>query len=526
MADTEPDEGGQGSSSAVPTVVAALLGGAILAAGLLLNRTEELTIVVVSMDTTRPDHLTPYGGRETSPTLDRLAREGVRFTQARSSTSWTLPAHMSLFTGLPPAVHGVTIDFQKLDSGRPIMGRIFQDAGFRTVGLYTAPYVHPRFGFGAGMDFYEGMTLNPMAYDLTPAEMNSQMGLRESYSHQEVTSPRVANRAAFFLGDRPTPRNLLFLHLFDPHYDFRAGPAFTDRFVDPKYHGSVVGDAVMTQVGTTIRPDMSAADLDHLRSLYDAEIAFTDRHLSDVIKAIEREDMLGRTLVVVVSDHGEEFFEDGRFGHRMGLRDEVLRVPMIFWGPGIIPEGVVVDDEVALYDVLPTLMDYADISLVESEEESGPIWGRSLRPLMEGGSLPPRPSSSQLTYVHRDDRDHLTRHDALVLGGLKVIRRVQVPWSPAVDRDIFREPDWSTAEYDVFDLSQDPGEQDDLFERNPDDPRVKKALAELEREDQAQAQAVAAYAPQGIRMDPNDPMQGKDILEQLKAVGYLTGQDQ
>jgi len=520
LSEAEPSPGEPSKGSPVSTIAALLVGGLIVGAGLLLSRTEEFSIIIVSMDTTRLDRLSTYGAeRPTSPSLTRLANEGVRFTQARSSSSWTLPAHVSLFSGQPAGVHGVNIDFQRMDPERPVLGRLFKDAGYRTVGLYTAPYVHPRFGFGAGMDFYEGMTANPMAYDLTPGQMQRERGLREGFSHQEITSPLAASRMSWFVNNRDSPKNLFFLHLFDPHYDYRAPARFTRSMVDARYAGSIQGDGIMEQVALgNIGPEMTAADLDQLKNLYDAEISFTDKHLGDVIAAVEREGLEGRVLVVVLADHGEEFFEDGRFGHRMSLRDEVIRVPLVFWGPGIIPEGLVIDDEVTLYDVLPTLLDYAGL------EPQPDVWGRSLRPLIEGQSLPPRPSSSQLIYVRQGERDHFTRHDGLVLQGTKVVRRVQVPWSPENDRDMAAEPDWSTVEYDVYDLAADPGETHDLYDANPDAPRVLAVLAALEQE--LQAQQAAGSSAEALQFGAGDSMARIDLMEQLSALGYLTGQDQ
>lgn len=515
MEEAEPSRSGAPARS---TVLAVALGAAILVTGLILSRTEQLIIIVVSMDTTRADHLSAYGyDKDTSPTLARLAAEGTSFTHARSTTSWTLPSHMSLFTGLPVAVHGVSIDFQQLDLGRLTLGKAFQDAGFRTVGLYTAPYVHPKFGFGSGMDFYEGMTANPMAYDLTPAEMGTQMGLREMYSHQEVTSPRVADRARFFLKERSSDRLLLFLHLFDPHYDYKAPPKFLKRFASGTYSGPLVGDGIMTQL-ELIKPDMDPADLAQLKAMYDAEIAFTDKHLGDVIAEVEAQGLVGRTIVVVTADHGEEILEAGRFGHRMTLRDEVLRVPLVFWGPGIVPAGVTVGDDVALYDVFPTLLELAGI------ERDPLLYGRSLRPLMDGARLPPRPSSAELTFLHRDGPDYYTRHDAVVFEGLKVVRRVRVPWSPKNDRDLSQEPLWETAEFDVYDLRADPGETINLYATEPESPRVLAVLDALVREQSAQDEARAAYVPRGVKRLANDPMADLDVMDQLRAVGYLTGQ--
>ena len=122
-------------------------------------------------------------------------------------------------------------------------------------------------------------------------------------------------------------------------------PAQRAAFTDPHYRGPVDGLEVLGRP-ESIHQAMAPADRAQLLGLYDAEIRFVDDNLADVVAAVEESGRLGSTIVVVTGDHGEEFFEDGRIGHRATLREEVLRVPLIFWGPGIVPEGRVVDDDV------------------------------------------------------------------------------------------------------------------------------------------------------------------------------------
>ena len=500
--------------------LAVLVGAAILIGGYLLSQEQQITIFVVSLDTTRPDHLTAYGyARETTPTLERLAREGTRFVNARSTTSWTLPSHMSLFTGLPADLHNVTIDFQRLDLGWKTMGEIFSEAGFHTVGLFTAPYLHERFGFDRGMDFYEAMTQSPMAYDLPERTIDQKMGVLELASHREVTTPRVMNRVnKYFLPRRKAPKNFYFLHLFDPHYDYLPPPQVAQRFVDPTYTGPIDGLGV-TQQPEVIHPDMPSADLERLKDLYDAEIRFVDDNLSRLVRTIEDEGLLGSALIVVTGDHGEEFFEAGRIGHRMTLRDEVLRIPLLIWGPGLVPEGRVIDDEVALYDVLPTLMDYADL------EPEPTIYGRSLRPLIEGRTLPSRPTHSALTFLHRDGPPFYTRHDALVHNGMKYIQRVRVPWSPLDPTRIDNTPDLSTLEVEVYDLVADPGELTDLADRT-DDPRVAGIRQEFRAEQDRQRAALAAFNPLGTPAgDDRVPEDMEQMNRWLRALGYAGTED-
>jgi arylsulfatase A-like enzyme len=381
---------------------------------------DELTIVVISLDTTRPDHLSPYGyHRDTTPTLARLAAEGTLFTGARSTSSWTLPSHISLFTGLPPGLHDVIIDFQVLDEGHRTLGEIFRSAGFRTMGVFSAPYVHGFYGFRRGMDFYERATREPMLFDLPPESMREQMGLREQVSHREITSRLVTDRGLFLLKNSNDRRNLLFMHYFDPHYDFLAPPAHLQRFVDPAYQGPVTGD---NPTGNpAVRHDMPPADQAHLKALYDAELSWVDENLTRLLEGLERQGRLDSTLIVVTGDHGEAFFEHGRFGHRYDLTEEVLRIPLLIWSPGRVPAGRVVDEPVSIVDVLPTLMDYAGLPADDTLD------GTSLRPLIDGGQRgATTPVTAALSFFPPQPLGYYVLHEAAIVGSMKIVRTLHV----------------------------------------------------------------------------------------------------
>jgi arylsulfatase A-like enzyme len=470
-----------------------------------------LTILLVSLDTTRPDHLSAYGyDRDTTPTLARLAREGTLFTHARSTSSWTLPAHMSLFTGLPPGLHDVVIDFQSLDRGRRTLGEIFHQAGFGTAGVFSAPYVHGKYGFDRGMDYYERGTQEPMVFDLPPAQQRQQIGLREQIGHQEVTSPIVTDRALSLLDRLKGPRKLCFLHYFDAHYDYMAPPRIASRFLDKGYTGPITGKNAET-LARQLGEQPAAADLAQLEGYYDAELAWIDENLAKLLERQTQRGELEQTLVVVVADHGEAFYEHGRYGHRYDLHDEVLRVPLIVWAPGRVPAGRVIDENVSIVDVLPTLMDYAGLPPDRSLD------GRSLKPLIDGGHLPPRPVTAALSFFPPapPKPDHYDLSEALVQGDLKLVRKVQVPWSPDDEHDIGQPPRPGTETDQVFDLAADPGEQHDLV--GAGDRRVGPLTKAFEAERDRQRERLALFQPEGS----GEPITDLTLDEHLRANGYL-----
>ena len=499
----------------------ALLAALLPACGL---SERELTVIVISLDTTRPDHLSAYGyDRPTTPHLARLAREGVRFEGARSTSSWTLPAHMSLFTGLPPGLHEVVIDFNILDRGRRTLGEVFKDGDYRTMGVFSAPYVHGRYGFDRGFDFYERGTQDPMLFDLTREQRQQEALAVEHRSHTEVTSGLVVDRAIALLRNSNAPRNLLFLHFFDPHYDYRAPRRLAKAFADPAYRGPITGENIWRDLGPAATDptavSLAPADQQQLLALYDAELAWVDENLGRLLDALEAQGRLDSTLLVLTADHGEEFFEHGRYGHRNGLSEQCLRVPLLVWGPGAgVPAGRVVEDAVAIYDVLPTLIDYAGLP-----EEPG-LYGRSLRPLIEGGSLPARPLSAALTFMPAEPVGYYELHRAVTIHGLKLVSRVRVAWTPQAERDLAGEVLEGSEVWQVFDLERDPLERHDLtLSQDPADvARVEQVRAAWEAEWEAQKQQALRFAPQGT---PAGSDTGLGLLEIMQALGYAGAPD-
>ncbi len=330
-----------------------------------------LNVVIVSIDTLRPDHLGCHGyHRDTSPAMDRLAREGTRFENAVSTTSWTLPAHIALLTSLPDLVHGVLWDNYHLNGSRITLAEIMKEQGYRTAGIFTGPYLLPRFGFDQGFDYYIDCTL----YDKKLKGMDVLVA-----SERGRTTPGAMEKVEIWLNDNQNHPFFLFLHLFDVHPDFDPPPPF-DTIFDPDYSGGVDGKDVFHN--PAIHAGMERGDLEHLRALYDGEIRFVDdAGIARLMEMLEERNLAEKTLVVITSDHGEEFFEHGEFGHRKNLYDTTLRIPLIFWRPGLVPQGKVIERQVRITDVMPTILELLDLP------QSPETLGQSLVPLLKGEDI-------------------------------------------------------------------------------------------------------------------------------------------
>ncbi|MCC6847885.1 MAG: sulfatase-like hydrolase/transferase [Deltaproteobacteria bacterium] len=305
-------------------------------------------VVLVSIDTLRPDHLGCYGYvRATSPTIDALAAAGARFTTVVSPTSWTLPAHLSLLTALPPEIHGVSEDRFRLGPGVVTLAEILQRQGYATAGFVSGPYLDAGYGFARGFDHYDDYS----AVRVAPAK-----------THRGHTSPALNAAVAGWLADwktaRPARPFFVFLHMWDAHYDFNPPPPY-DTLFDPDYRGRVTGDDFET--GAQVHAGMDARDLAHVVALYDGDVRFTDEWLGRILAEVERVAPPADTLVIVTSDHGEEFFEHGRKGHHKALFDESIRVPLVVRYPPRVAAGATIDAQVRLLDVAPTLLALAGL---------------------------------------------------------------------------------------------------------------------------------------------------------------------
>ena len=338
-------------------------------------------VVLVVIDTLRPDHLGFLGYEHaTAPFLAEIAREAAVFTRAQSSSSWTAPATASLLTGLYPIHHGVITG---LRAHQRDVRRAGGEPG-RSLPLHRLPdevsTLAERFAAG-------GYRTHAVASNLN---LGPELGLLRGFERTKVrhSAPAPALRRSVQawegeLRDGPGP-HLLYLHYFDPHkpYYERA----------PWYRPA--GDE---------RGDVVAA--------YDSEIAYFDE---DFAKLYQRMGWADGALLVVVSDHGEEFWERGRLGHEFSLHRELTDVVMLFRGPGIAPGRIATP--VSLVDVLPTLAELAGLPAAPGD-------GRSLVPLLRASASPPAELAERPLFAHRADVGHeRTQHLwAVVRGGWKLI---------------------------------------------------------------------------------------------------------
>ena len=400
-------------------------------------------VVVILIDTLRADHLPFYGYPvATAPYLSELAERGTVFRRAHSSSSWTAPATASLFTSLHPFQHGVMtgmaasrslkIELNRIPEELLTLGELFRDQGFRTFAVTDNLNICEAEGFDQGFDFFQNYHFSTApALNAKVLEWESELRAAERY--------------------------FLYLHYVDPHIPYR-----------PREPWYVAGE---TEQQDTL-------------NRYDSEIRFTDEY----IRALgERLGWHERTLVVVLSDHGEEFGEHGGTKHGRTLYREVLDIPLLFYAPGLLPGEQTVMARVSIIDVLPTLAELIGAA------PSPQFEGESLLPLLGGD-----PGAVRTLYadLYRRRKSVVGESGPLLLqsvirGDLKLITSNSGP-------DL------------LFDLEIDPWEQDDRRDVDRDEATALRDLMDTLRAE------ASSYASEGfeVTLTPAE-------RERLRSLGYV-----
>ena len=432
-------------------------------------------VVLVTIESLRTDHVSAHAGpRPTTPGLDRLASEGVVYTDAHSVTSWTLSSHASLFTGLYPSAHQTVSPLGRLDDSYTTLAEVLRDAGYQCAGVVSGPFLRRAHNLHQGFEFYD---------DSPAAETHPE-------AHHQVTSPRMTEGLRRFLEEERDPARPLFLfaYFWDPHYDYIPPAPHDAAFVEP---GMQPVDLRMYEGRDVVNPRTPPAQLAWVEAQYDGEILWTDGHVGALFDALRAADLWDRALVIVTSDHGEEFFDHGQKGHKNNLYAETVHVPLVVKYPGGHERGR--DDRLAsLVDVLPTVLE------VTGARTDAPLQGRSL--------LGPPPL--ERTIFHEL---HSTWY---VVRPQQAPEKIEQRWA-AVRRGDFKliaVPDEGRVE--LYDVSADPRERVDLSASRAERvATLTRVLAGYRSSARELAAAHPADAPEAD-LDP-------EMVERLRALGYL-----
>ena len=299
-----------------------------------------LNVLLITLDTTRADRFGCYGYEPAqTPTLDRLAREGILFERAATAAPLTLPAHATLLTGKYPPEHGLHYNGQNsLGTEIPLLTEILGNRGYRTGAFIGAMVLRAKFGLARGFQVYDD--------DIRGAEPTT------GHHDRMRTGETVVSSALAWLQRQPTSKPFFcWVHLYDPHHPYLPHEdLFGTKFID--------------------RP-------------YDGEMAYIDQQVERLVSDLQARGLTERTLVIIVGDHGESLGEHGESTHAYMLYESTMRVPLIATAPRLISPGTRVTGPVSLVDVYPTILDCLQVPLPQ------PTLGRSLVPAFRGHDLAP-----------------------------------------------------------------------------------------------------------------------------------------
>jgi arylsulfatase A-like enzyme/uncharacterized membrane protein YozB (DUF420 family) len=415
-------------------------------------------LVLVSLDTLRADRLGSYGyARETSPVLDAFAKEAFVFERAISPGNSTAGAHHALFQS-QAASRAVR------DPKAPTLAEILRESGFRTGAFTDGGTMSSALGFARGFEHFD----------------DTNRGLAESLP-----------KAAFWLDvlEPGGERLYLFVHSFETHLPYDPPAPYDTRFF-PEYRGSVTGAATLPllrglrALGRTAGapPDPTGPeDRRRVQALYDGEILEADTLLSALFAYLEKTRLRDDTLVVILSDHGEEFWDHGSVLHSHTLYEELLHVPLLMRVPAWRDRARRVPERISMLDVLPTLLELLGVPAPDS------VGGTSLVPRMRGEALPGEPIVSEGYPYGRSLQ-------SVSADGFKLIRSLE------------------TGASQLYDLAADPREQADLAQARPE---VRDRLA-------AFLDARLGSRP----LDAPDPLERPEALpeetqQRLRELGYI-----
>jgi len=416
-------------------------------------------VLLLVVDCLRADRVgadEPYP-REVSTHIDALSREGTRFTRAFAQSSWTRPSLPTILTGLYPSEHGLGAFLQESDrvtGGSLSPGAVTAAEAMRALGYATALFgqqnqLAPKFGLDQGFD---------------------------AYDHKAARAARIHQRFLTWLDDGPKRPFFAYLHYLELHWPYCPPEAVRGLFTDGYQGRSLCAD--WRRLRDEIRSGavvLTAEEIEAMRGKYDEELVALDREIGALFAALRERGRWDDALILLTSDHGEEFFEHGGMAHGTTLYDELIHVPLLVKPPKSwqAPGGATVDALVELRDLLPTLLDAGGAVLGEE------VAVRSLLPWASGGQ------GERREFVVSELGDTI----AVRTAARKLIVRRDAPPT-------------------LYDLERDPGETRDVAAEEP---------AEVARLEGMLRRWRAGLAP--IR--PGAETLDDETVEGLRALGYL-----
>jgi arylsulfatase A-like enzyme len=436
-------------------------------------------VILISIDTLRADHLGCYGyGKDTTPHADALAVDGALFSDTYASSSWTLPSHVSLLTSLSCFRHGVNLETDRMEESRPTLADILRAEGFLCAAVTGGGFLSPVFGFSKGFDVYKQAETSLWTSD---------------------AAGQVSAAAADWIETNKDRDFFLFVHTYQPHNPYLPPAPYDTKFQDAPTSLKMIDLGGHLGGPRGIFKPLPEAERRAIVGLYDGEIGYTDAVLVGALTAkLKALGIYDDTMIVLTSDHGEEFYEHGSWEHGHSLYDESLKVPLIVKFPGSKYRGKRIGNFVRLVDIMPTVMEAFGIRVGELDLD-----GRGLLDVLRG-----REKKDRAVLAHLEGgvlNNSVPTRTCLTDGRTKVI--LNRPYDTAA-AGFFAFPPPTVPEVEVYDLAADPEEKTDVAARKT---QAAGRLVALMRELKSKSRT---------RTGPKTEIDA-ETKEKLRALGYI-----
>jgi arylsulfatase A-like enzyme len=496
--------------------ILALAALAVAAVGLALGAASDSgdgpSVLWILVDTTRRDHIAPFGDVVHTPAIERLASQGVRFDDAVTVVPKTPASVASFFTGRYPVNHGVRTLYDRLPRAQQTVAEAFRSAGYDTAAFIDNGWMSRGRGFERGFERFMGFfevhrALGPLRYFSWAVVVDQLAGRTIPTFSPQAEAANLTDVVLRYLEVHRKRRFFAYVHYFEPHWPYFPPPELARRYGGPESGGILVnhiGRSPISRGRMIFQNPLPEAENEAARRLYRAEIDNTMFHIGRLLAALDGMDLAERTIVAFTADHGHALGEHRYYFHHGGfLYDPSIRIPLVLRWPGRIPAGFDVGDQVRSIDLAPTLLQLAGLPpLVDGD-------GRSLHRFWGEGADGPRPAlleSDVKMFAENDRRDFPG-----IAGKLRGLRDGR--WK------LILNPTREGAVFELYDVVADPTESVDLV----DDPEHAAILSALRSEllKKLPAEELARIEALGGAIEtPSEEQISEEELEMLRSLGY------
>jgi len=459
-------------------------------------------VLIYMIDTLRADHTSLYGyARDTTPFLKKLGAQGLVFEDCQAQATWTKPSTASLMTSLYSFTHGISLDSDTIPKGASTLAEQLRAAGYVTASVVSNPFAGRLTGLQRGFDYMSEWAV---------------VQRRRTDAEDRATDSAALNKVVFpWLEQHRDEPFFLYAHATDPHAPYRPPAGFEEKFANPaetpefnrnyvklrdkaQYGGgTVISRALCAKSG--VNPD---GFIHRAIDRYDGEVLHNDWSLQQLVDKLKQIGVLDNTLIVVVSDHGEEFWEHGWTAHGHSLYQELTHGVFLMWNPKLIPTPRRVTEPVQLIDVMPTVLDLLGLKIPDV------VQGQSLAAFAKGQPFQRRGPVMTSRYAH----PHAKPNGFVPENRTDTVALLDAGWK-LIYRDKAKEVGMNKVE--LYDRRTDRGEAKNVAGEHPQE--VSRMMTEIGKWLDAEKQ-IKSFLGRGAKATMD-----QKTLEQLRSLGYIGG---